>query len=93
MCALECSRADAVGRTAGADYVFTDVLDPVVARTDLFREGAPPRSTWARRGLRLFAVAPAANDAGNNAGEDAGAPASRTAAGLAAGTAESPAAE
>ena len=27
MCALECSRADAVGPTAGADYVFTDVLD------------------------------------------------------------------
>ncbi len=89
MCALECSRADAVGRTAGADYVFTDVLDPAVARTDLFSEGAPPRSTWARRGLRLFAVAPTANDAG----KDAGAPASSTAAGLAAGTAESPAAE
>ena len=59
MCALECSRADAVGYAAGPDYVFTDALDPAVARTDLFREGAPPRSTWARRGLRLFAVAPA----------------------------------
>ncbi len=93
MCALECSRANAVGPTDGADYVFTDVLDPAVARTDLFREGAPPRSTWARRGLRLFAVAPTANDAGNNGGKDAGAPASRTAASLAAGTAESPAAE
>ena len=85
MCALECSRADAVGRAAGADYVFTSVLDPAVARTDLFREGAPARSTWARRGLRLFAVAPTANDAG----KDAGAPASRTAASMAAGTAES----
>ncbi len=89
MCALECSRANAVGLTAGADYVFTDVQAPAVARTGLFREGAPPRSTWARRGLRLFAVAPTANDAG----KDAGAPASRTAAGMAAGTAESPAAE
>jgi len=89
MCALECSRADAVGPTAGADYVFTGVLDPAVARTDLFREGAPPRSTWARRGLRLFAVAPTANDAG----KDAGAAASRTAAGMAARTAESAAAE
>jgi hypothetical protein len=57
MCALECSRADAVGYDAGADYVFTDTLDPAVARTELFREGAPPRSTWGRRGLRLFAVA------------------------------------
>ena len=59
MCALECARADAVGYAAGADYVFTDALDPAVARTELFREGAPPRSTWGRRGLRLFAVAPA----------------------------------
>ena len=59
MCALECARADAVGYAAGADYVFTDTLDPAVARTELFREGAPPRSTWGRRGLRLFAVAPA----------------------------------
>ena len=59
MCALECSRADAVGYAVGPDYVFTDTLDPVVARTELFREGAPPRSTWGRRGLRLFAVAPA----------------------------------
>jgi hypothetical protein len=68
MCALECSRADAVGPAAGADYAFTDVLDPAVARTDLFREGAPPRSTWARRGLRLFAVAPAAPAGGSSAG-------------------------
>ena len=59
MCALECARADAVGYAAGSDYVFTDTLDPAVARTELFREGAPPRSTWGRRGLRLFAVAPA----------------------------------
>ena len=59
MCALECSRADAVGYAVGPDYVFTDTLDPAVARTELFREGAPPRSTWGRRGLRLFAVAPA----------------------------------
>ncbi len=59
MCALECSRADAVGYAVGPDYVFTDTLDPVIARTELFREGAPPRSTWGRRGLRLFAVAPA----------------------------------
>jgi hypothetical protein len=76
MCALECSRADAVGPAAGADYVFTDVLDPAVARTDLLREGAPPRSTWARRGLRLFAVTLTAVAAG----------------GTAAGTVESPAA-
>jgi hypothetical protein len=59
MCALECSRADAVGYVPGADYVFTDVLDPAVARTELFRDGAPPPNAWARRGLRLFAVAPA----------------------------------
>jgi hypothetical protein len=58
MCALECSRADAVGYVPGADYVFTDVLDPAVARTELFRDGAPPRSAWGRRGLRLFAVTP-----------------------------------
>lgn len=59
MCALECSRADAAGYVPGADYVFTDVLDPAVARTELFRDGAPPPNAWARRGLRLFAVAPA----------------------------------
>ena len=59
MCALECSRADAAGYAVGPDYVFTDTLDPAVARTELFREGAPPRSAWGRRGLRLFAVAPA----------------------------------
>jgi hypothetical protein len=58
MCALECSRADAVGYVPGADYVFTDVLDPAVARTELYRDGAPPRSAWGRRGLRLFAVTP-----------------------------------
>ncbi|HEY0716364.1 MAG TPA: hypothetical protein VGD68_02015, partial [Streptosporangiaceae bacterium] len=58
VCALECSRADAVGYVPGADYVFTDVLDPAVARTGLYRDGAPPRSAWGRRGLRLFAVAP-----------------------------------
>jgi hypothetical protein len=58
MCALECSRADAVGTAAGADYVFTDALDPAVARTDLYRDGAPPPHAWARRGFRLFAVDP-----------------------------------
>jgi hypothetical protein len=57
MCALECSRADAVGYAPGLDYVFTDAVDPAVARTGLLREGAPPRPTWARRGLRLFAIA------------------------------------
>jgi len=71
MCALECSRADAVGSAAGADYVFTDVLDPAVARTDLYRDGAPPRSAWARRGLRLFAVALTANSAGDPAASTA----------------------
>ncbi|MBV9795787.1 MAG: hypothetical protein JO016_17815, partial [Actinobacteria bacterium] len=60
MCALECSRADAAGQVPGADYVFTDALDPAVARTELFRDGAPPASAWGRRGLRLFAVAPTA---------------------------------
>jgi hypothetical protein len=63
MCALECSRADAVGYVPGADYVFTDVLDPAVARTELFRDGAPPPNAWARRGMRLFAVAPASEKA------------------------------
>jgi hypothetical protein len=58
ICALECSRADAVGYVPGADYVFTEALDPSVARTELFRDGAPPPDAWARRGLRLFAVAP-----------------------------------
>jgi hypothetical protein len=64
MCALECSRADAVGYVPGADYVFTDVLDPAVARTGLYRDGAPPRSAWGRRGLRLFAVAPNESSSG-----------------------------
>ncbi len=63
MCALECSRADAAGYAVGPGYVFTDTLDPAVARTELFREGAPPRSAWGRRGLRLFAVAPAGSPA------------------------------
>jgi hypothetical protein len=58
MCALECSRADAVGYVPGADFVFTDVLDPAVARTELYRDSASPRSSWGRRGLRLFAVTP-----------------------------------
>jgi hypothetical protein len=58
MCALECSRADAVGYVPGTDFVFTDVLDPAVARTELYRDGAAPRSAWGRRGLRLFAVTP-----------------------------------
>src|SRR6201996_1637273 len=58
VCALECSRADAVGYVPGADFVFTDVLDPAVARTELYRDGAAPRSSWGRRGLRLFAVTP-----------------------------------
>lgn len=56
VCALECSRADAAGAAAGADYVFTDMLDPLIARTALYRDGAPPPHAWARRGLRLFAV-------------------------------------
>jgi hypothetical protein len=56
VCALECSRADAAGHAAGADYVFTTTLDPQVARTALYRDGAPPPHAWARRGLRLFAV-------------------------------------
>ena len=81
MCALECSRADAVGAAAGADYVFTDVLDPAVARTDLFREGAPPRSTWARRGLRLFAVTLTAAPAGGTAASTAARAAASPAAG------------
>jgi hypothetical protein len=63
VCALECSRADAVGYVPGADYVFTEALEPAVARTELFRAGAPPRSAWARRGLRLFAVSPASEPA------------------------------
>jgi hypothetical protein len=56
VCALECSRADAAGYAAGADYVFTTTLDPQVARTALYRDGGPPPHAWARRGLRLFAV-------------------------------------
>jgi hypothetical protein len=56
VCALECSRADAAGTAAGADYAFTDRLDPLIARTALYRDGGPPPHTWARRGLRLFAV-------------------------------------
>ena len=94
MCALECSRADAVGPAAGADYVFTDVLDPAVARTDLLREGAPPRSAWARRGLRLFAVALTPAPSGGTADGQAAGPAGRTAspaASTAAGLAGSPA--
>ncbi len=66
MCALECSRADAVGYVPGTDYVFVDVLDPAVARTELYRDGAPPRSSWGRRGLRLFAVTP--NEVSSGAG-------------------------
>jgi hypothetical protein len=56
VCALECSRADAAGRADVGDYVFTTALDPLVARTALYRDGGPPPHTWARRGLRLFAV-------------------------------------
>ena len=56
VCALECSRADAAGRAPGADYVFTTTLDPLIARTALYRDGGPPPHSWARRGLRLFAV-------------------------------------
>jgi hypothetical protein len=63
MCALECSRADAVGHVPGADYVFTGTLAPAAARTDLYRDGVPPHA-WARRGLRLFAVSPAGTRAG-----------------------------
>jgi hypothetical protein len=56
VCALECSRADAAGTAGGAEYAFTDRLDPLIARTALYRDGGPPPDTWARRGLRLFAV-------------------------------------
>jgi hypothetical protein len=75
VCALECSRADAVGYVPGADYVFTEALDPAVARTELFRDGAPPRSAWARRGLRLFAVSPASESTPGQATAPANGPA------------------
>ena len=57
--------------------MFTEVLDPAVARTELFRDGAPPRSAWARRGLRLFAVSLTAAPAGGTAGGTAASTAAR----------------
>jgi len=56
MCALECSRADAVGPPPGRITCSPTCWNPAVARTDLLREGAPPGPPGPAAGLRLFAV-------------------------------------
>ena len=55
-CALECSRADAVGHAPGADYVFTRAIHPALTRRDLLVPDAPAEDAWGRHGLRMLAV-------------------------------------
>ena len=55
-CALECSRADAVGHAPGADYVFTQAIQPALTRRDLLLPDAPAKDAWGRHGLRMLAV-------------------------------------
>jgi hypothetical protein len=55
-CALECSRADAVGHAPGADYVFTQALEPALARRDLLLPDAPAADTWGGHGLRMLSI-------------------------------------
>jgi hypothetical protein len=55
-CALECSRADAVGHAPGADYVFARAIQPALTRRDLLLPDAPAKDAWGRHGLRMLAV-------------------------------------
>jgi hypothetical protein len=55
-CALECSRADAVGHAPGADYVFTQAIEPALARRDLLLPDAPAAETWGGHGLRMLSI-------------------------------------
>ena len=57
-CAVECSRADAVGHAPAADYVFTQPIEPALARRDLMLPGTPPGDAWGRHGLRMLSIAP-----------------------------------
>jgi hypothetical protein len=57
-CALECSRADAVGRAPAADYVFAQAIEPALARRDLLLPDAPAADAWGRHGLRMLAISP-----------------------------------
>jgi hypothetical protein len=56
MCALECSRADAVGEVAGCDYVFTPQLAPALVSRELMSSGELPPGSWGRRGRTLFSI-------------------------------------
>jgi hypothetical protein len=55
-CAVECSRADAVGLAPGDGYVFTRAIQPALARRDLLLPDAPAPDAWGRHGLRMLAV-------------------------------------
>jgi hypothetical protein len=55
-CAVECSRADAVGHVPGADYVFTQAIEPALARRDLLLADAPAPGTWGGHGLRMLSI-------------------------------------
>ncbi|MGE5292329.1 MAG: hypothetical protein ACM3ML_35110 [Micromonosporaceae bacterium] len=56
ICAQECSRADAVGEMAGADYVFTPDLVPALVSRELLGSGELSPRAWARRGHTLFSM-------------------------------------
>ena len=56
MCAQECSRADAVGEIAGADYVFTPDVVPALVSRELLGSGELSPQAWARRGHTLFSM-------------------------------------
>jgi hypothetical protein len=57
-CALECSRADAVGHAPGADYVFTPAIKPALARRDLLLADGPAADAWGRHGVRMLSISP-----------------------------------
>jgi hypothetical protein len=56
VCARECSRADVIGRSADADYVFADTAEPALVRADLLGPGGPPLQSWSRRGIRMLSI-------------------------------------
>jgi hypothetical protein len=57
-CALECSRADAVGHATAAGYEFAQAIEPALARRDLLLPGAPAADSWGRRGVRMLSISP-----------------------------------
>jgi hypothetical protein len=57
-CALECSRADAVGHAPGADYVFTQAIKPALARRDLLLADGPAAEAWGSHGVRMLSISP-----------------------------------